>query len=137
MFYPFKQPIIIIGCNRSGTTLLFRNLSSHPACWSLYIESQDIFYKHYPVDDARGDQVASTPSPGIISDITTYFYKKTKNYEYFKDTAILKHIPKKILQRPVCSLYKKRPLRLVEKTPANCFRVPLLVKLFPDAKFIF
>jgi predicted secreted protein len=42
------QPIIIIGCNRSGTTLLFRNLSSHPDIWSLYIESQDIFYKYYP-----------------------------------------------------------------------------------------
>ena len=134
---PFTKSIIIIGCNRSGTTLLFRNLSSHPACYSLYIESQDIFYKHYPVNDARGDKVTDTPSPGVISDITACFYKKTKNYEYFKDIAILKHIPKKILQRPVCSLYKKRPLRLVEKTPANCFRVPLLVKLFPDAKFIF
>ena len=28
-----EKPIFIIGCNRSGTTLLFRNLSEHPELW--------------------------------------------------------------------------------------------------------
>jgi len=37
-------PIITIGCNRSGTTLLFNNLAAHPVAWSLPIESQEIFH---------------------------------------------------------------------------------------------
>ncbi|NJD21021.1 MAG: sulfotransferase, partial [Gemmatimonadetes bacterium] len=31
----------------------------------------------------------------------------------------------------------RAPLRLVEKTPANCLRIPLLADLFPDGRFIF
>ncbi|HUF76891.1 MAG TPA: hypothetical protein VMM35_11465, partial [Longimicrobiales bacterium] len=30
-----RAPVIVLGCNRSGTTLLFRNLSFHPPLWSL------------------------------------------------------------------------------------------------------
>ena len=49
-----EQPIIVLGCNRSGTTLLFNNLSAHPDTWSLYIESQDIFYRHHPIHPELG-----------------------------------------------------------------------------------
>ncbi len=34
-------------------------------------------------------------------------------------------------------LYKRPPIRLLEKTPANCFRIPLLADLFPDGLFVF
>lgn len=56
------RPIFIIGCNRSGTTILFRNLSSHPKLWSLYVESQMIFYRHFPIDDEFGDRVTEAPT---------------------------------------------------------------------------
>lgn len=132
-----EKPIIILGCNRSGTTLLFKNLSSHPDVWSLYIESQDIFYKHYPIDDKFGDRITEPPDETVDEDIKAYFYKKCHNKEYYKDTRLINHIPAKYFQRPFSKIYKRPPIRIVEKTPANCFRVPFLNELFPDAKIIF
>jgi hypothetical protein len=131
------NPIIIIGCNRSGTTLLFRNLGAHPALWSLYIESQDIFYRHYPIQPDEGDRIIDGPTPLVVENIYRYFFDHTNNKEFFKDTFGIRSLPGKLFQRPLMSIFKKRPLRIVEKTPANCLRIPFLQKLFPDAKFIF
>ncbi|MGH7658901.1 MAG: sulfotransferase family protein, partial [Gemmatimonadales bacterium] len=132
-----RQPIIILGCNRSGTTLLFNNLSAHPETWSLYIESQDIFYRHHPIDPDMGDRVTDPPDQDEEQDIERYFYAHGHNKEFFKDTAALGRISRKLLQRPVNPLYKRAPLRLVEKTPANTLRIPYLAALFPDAKWLF
>ena len=132
-----EKPIFIIGCNRSGTTVLFRNLSAHPDTWSLYIESQDIFYRHHPIDDALGDRIIEAGSQDEAQDIEGYFYRQAHNKEFFCDTALLRHVPLKAMQRPLGHLYKRAPLRLVEKTPANSLRIPYLAKMFPDAKFIF
>ena len=132
-----EQPIIILGCNRSGTTLLFNNLSAHPDTWSLYIESQDIFYRHHPIHPELGDRLTEPPTEAEREDIERYFYRTAHNKEFFKDTPGLKLIHRKLLQRPVNPLYRRRPLRLVEKTPANALRVPYLAKLFPDAKWLF
>lgn len=131
------KPILIIGCNRSGTTLLFSNLSRHPETWSLYVESQEIFYRHYPIDPEMGDRITMPPTPAVAADVRGYFYRQAHNKERFRDTPLLRHLPGKLLQRPVGWLYKRRPLRLVEKTPANSLRIPFLASLFPDAKFIF
>lgn len=131
------RPIIVLGCNRSGTTLLFNNLSAHPGTWSLYIESQEIFYRHYPIQENTGDEVTTPPPDRVAEDIRAYFLEKSHNKEIFKDRSLLRLIPRKLLQRPAARLYKHPPLRLVEKTPANCFRIPLLTGLFPDARFLF
>ena len=131
------KPIFIIACNRSGTTLLFRNLSSHPRLWSLYIESQDIFYRHYPIHEKWGDTIFGNVPEKVRCDIINSFFKKTRNKEIFKDTFLLNKIPGKLLQYPLTNLIKKPPIRIVEKTPANCFRIPALKQIFPDAKFIF
>lgn len=131
------KPVIVIGCNRSGTTLLFNNLSAHPDTWSLYIESQDIFYRHYPIHPQCGDRLEQPPSPEIAKDIRRYFYRQSHNKERFKDAPLLRYLPRKLLQRPLNPLYKRAPIRLVEKTPANSLRIPFLVSLFPDARFLF
>lgn len=132
-----RQPIIILGCNRSGTTLLFNNLSAHPETWSLYIESQDIFYRHHPTNAEMGDRVTDPPDQEEAQDIERYLYAHGHNKEFFKDTPVLGRISRKLLQRPVNPLYKRAPLRLVEKTPANTLRVPYLAAMFPDAKWLF
>ena len=36
------DPIIIVGAPRSGTSMLFQALSTHPDLWSLYRESQRV-----------------------------------------------------------------------------------------------
>jgi hypothetical protein len=131
------RPVIIIGCSRSGTTLLFNNLAEHPQTWSLYEESFPIFYRHFPVHPDDGDRLTAAPSPEVARAIHETFYAWAHNKEVLKDRRLLRWIPSKLLQRPVGRLYKRRPLRLVEKTPANSLRVPLLCALFPDARFIF
>lgn len=131
------RPILIIGCNRSGTTLLFNNLSEHPEAWSLYEESQHIFYRHYPIHPELGDRLVAPPSDEVAADIIQSFFDTAHNKEKFCDHRVLGRIPRKLLQRPVGALYKRAPLRLVEKTPANCLRIPFLVELFPDAIFVF
>lgn len=131
-----EKPIIIIGCNRSGTTLLFRNLSDHPHTWSLYVESQDIFYEQFPLSLDDGDAVRSGVSGKGRYEIYRAFYERSHNKQHFKDSW-LGWLPERLLQRQVGKLYKRAPLRLVEKTPANCLRIPLLKQLFPDAKFLF
>ncbi|MGI9038886.1 MAG: sulfotransferase family protein [Gemmatimonadota bacterium] len=131
------RPIFIIGCNRSGTTLLFRNLSMHPDLWSLYIESQDEFYRHWPIDPEQGDRVAELPAPKVADALARDLYHSAHNKEQFRDAPVLGAIPPKLLQRPLGVLWKRPPIRLVEKTPANTLRVPMLARVFPDARFVF
>jgi hypothetical protein len=132
----FDRPVFIISCNRSGSTLLFRTLSAHPEAWSLYVEGKDIFHTHFPVDDELGDRVDTLPSSDRIRALCMDFYRRAHNKERFRDSALGGHIPLKLMQRPIGRLYKRAPLRLVEKTPSNCFRVPFLAQAFPDARFI-
>lgn len=131
------RPILVIGCNRSGTTLIFNNLAEHPRTWSLYEESQHVFYRHYPIHPDAGDRLVEPPPPEIAASITRAFYREAHNKEFFKDLPGLRVIPRKAIQRPMNRLYKRPPLRLVEKTPANSLRIPFLVTLFPDARIVF
>lgn len=131
------RPIFIIGCNRSGTTLLFRNLSVHPTLWSLYVESQREFYQHWPIDPLLGDRVTETASATVRQALIRDLYKRSHNKEFFSDLPVGKHIPTRLLQRPLGRLWKHPPIRLVEKTPANTLRIPMLAVTFPDAKFLF
>jgi hypothetical protein len=133
----FREPVFIIGCNRSGTTLLFNNLSSHPDTWSLYIESQQQFHRHYPVHPELGERVSQAATPEVAEALRTALYRQSHNKEVFKAKPILQLVPRKLVQRPLGVLLKPRQIRLVEKTPANSLRIPLLFSLFPDARFIF
>ena len=130
------KPIIIVSCNRSGSTLLFRNLSLHPALWSLYIESNYIFYKYFFSDLENGDMIKLDPCISNIDHILSDFYKDAHNKEFFKKNQFLKVVPTKIFQRKLNFFYKSKSIRLVEKTPGNCFRIPLIDLIFPDAKYI-
>lgn len=131
------RPIFVIGCNRSGTTLAFRNLSEHPATWSLYEEGQHIFYQHFPIDPDLGDRIDVSPTPAVANAMHRAFFREAHNKEILCDRPLLRQIPRKVLQRPLNRLYKRAPLRLVEKTPANCLRIPFLARLFPDARFLY
>jgi hypothetical protein len=132
-----EKPIVVLGCNRSGTTLLFNNLSAHPAAWSLRIESQEIFYRYHPLDPVQGERVTQPPSAEEAREIHQYFFHATFNRERFQDTPMLRRIPPSLFRPWLQGRVRRPPLRLVEKTPANTLRVPYLARLFPDAKFVF
>lgn len=131
-----EKPIFIIGCNRSGTTLLFRNLSEHPDLWSLYVEAQDVFHSRFPVDAVEGERVSEPAESHIESAIREGLFQQAHNKEAFQDRPIIGRVPPKFIQRPLNRLYKPPVIRLVEKTPANSLRIPFLAAAFPDAQFI-
>lgn len=133
----FSRPVIIIGCNRSGTTLLYNNLSAHPETWSLYLESQDVFHRHFPVHDELGDRVSTPATPEVADQILETLYERSHNKEFFQQFPVLRHVPPKLFQRPLRAFYRRPPIRLVEKTPANAFRIPLLTSIFPDARYLY
>ena len=133
-----SRPIFIIGCNRSGTTLLFRNLSEHPRLWSMYIEAQEVFYRYFPRDDRLGDRVTDgMGSRGYARAIERELFRLSNNKEAFLNHRVLRYVPRKFLQRPVGRLYRVPPIRLVEKTPANSMRIPWLARAFPQARFVY
>lgn len=131
-----RKPIFILGCNRSGTTLLFRNLGGHPKVWTQYEEAQQVFYQRFPIDAEDGDRVDRPPTAAEADGITRDLYEQAHNKELHRDRPLLRFVPRKLIQRPVARPFKIAPIRLVEKTPANSLRVPLLASLFPDARFI-
>lgn len=132
-----EKPIFIIGCNRSGTTLLFRNLSEHPELWSLYVEAQDVFHSQFPVDAVEGERVSGPAELPAESAVREGLYQQAHNKEAFQDRLILGQVPPRLVQRPLNRLYKPSVIRLVEKTPANSLRIFFLVAAFPDAQFIY
>jgi hypothetical protein len=133
----FDRPIIVIGCSRGGTTILYRNLAEHPATWSLYEESWQIIYDHHPLDPELGDRLEGPPTPEVADAIARAMYDEAHNREVFQDTPLLRAIPSRLIKSPLNRFYKRPPLRFVEKTPANALRIPFLAAMFPDARFVF
>lgn len=143
------KPVIIIGCPRSGTSLLFRILSSSKHLWSLYRESNDIweaFYKRVKkvLKDETLNELDLTEEQKNI--FLNEFHKHTLNnyyLGYFTREFSLKREPLKPLLQITCELnflYKKfflKEYRILEKTPKNCFRISFINSLFEDCKFIY
>lgn len=132
-----RQPVFVIGCNRSGTTLLFQTLSSHPDLWSRYIENRDSFLEVFPHDGEDGDLVRE-PTSEQRHRTERLLYENAKNRELAIGCGgVLHHLPLKLFQKPVTDLFKTPPLRVVDKTPSNCFRVAMLAETFPEARFVY
>lgn len=102
-----EKPIIIIGCARSGTTLLGRALAQHSSIAYL-LEPRPIWMRGnaYKSEYALGpDDV----TPRIARYIDNSFYQFLQ--ERGKD-------------------------RFAEKTPSNCLRVPFIHTIYPDCRII-
>lgn len=132
-----ERPIFIIGCNRSGTTLLHRNLAEHTRTWSSYTESKTVFHALWPIDPAEGDRVDRAATAHESAALRRMLYRRARNKQVLAGRPLLGSVPEKLLNPPVDAVFKSPPVRLVEKTPSNCFRVPLLASLWPDARFVF
>lgn len=142
------HPVIIIGAPRSGTTLLFSILSSHPNLWSIYSESS--FIERYigpqKLGWSTGNRVDSRVATTVLREkIINDFYRRSLNYQALFPNAYsriysnrpIERIFNKIFQKTVFAVLRPEKVRLVEKTPRNALRVPFLNSIFPDAHFIF
>lgn len=131
MTVPTLRPLIILGCNRSGTTLLFNTLAAHHGVWALPHESQQEFYRYYPMHPEQGDRLTAPPTAAAAAGIHAGFRARMAN------RTRLPWLPPQLMRPALSRLFLPPEVPLVEKTPANTLRVPFLRKLFPGARFLF
>ena len=111
------SPVFIIGCGRSGTTILGNTLSLHPEIKYLN-ERRDLWHKSYPEFDIWNKNM-----------------QNSKLYVDEKDIVLRKHNLLRYF------FFREQVLAnakiLVEKLPINNFRLKFLRKSFPNARYIY
>ncbi|MGD8398273.1 MAG: sulfotransferase [Anaerolineae bacterium] len=169
------DPVLIIGCPRSGTTLLFNVLSEVPSLWSIGYESKEIIERyHHPREkdwdsgalDAgdltptsrafmlRAFERAAAPGTfwarvnrlrGWLRGNALWQGIKRRGRTTAAGSGVSSAVPQQGL-RVVRGLVRARnrivprrgqAIRLLEKTPENCLRLPFLLALFPDTRVIY
>lgn len=105
-----SRPIIVVGCSRAGTTLVYKILSESREIGSLQRETHDYWTDLHPLSDKSWDTHAldaADASPADRNAVSRYFYRWTGHH------------------------------RWVDKNNQNGLCVPYLSALFPDAVFVF
>lgn len=146
-----KKPVFIIGCPRSGTTLLHAILKTSPDLWSYHTESHfvwenyvpyknDITYAVYLTDkdckEKDREELEARYSERVYKN--NFFSELTKYLFYNRFNALMK--PFYWLWRKTLATLRsnsKQEYRVLDKTPPNTYRVGFLAEAFPDAKFIY
>jgi hypothetical protein len=116
-----QNPIFILGCGRSGTTLLNELLTKH-ADVAVLSEANDIW-------DPSGYPWSRSPqaSPPIWLDAEAYTSR------WWQDNRARQHEIRAIFG--AFQAIQRKPVFL-NKTPLNTFRIPYLLETFPQARFI-
>ena len=113
------RPVLIIGCGRSGTTVLGNILSRHPAI-SFLNEPRHIWCACYPAADIWSWKASSRAGRLLLT----------------KDDA------DPLKSRRLARLLRFESVKtgggniLLEKLPANVFRLDFIDSVFPDARYI-
>ncbi len=111
------NPVFLIGCGRSGTTILGSTIGSHQSVTYLK-ERRDIWHKAYPEFNIWSGK---TNSPKLIVRNSDDDERKTQR---------LKRL---MFQEQVFN----NGSVLLEKLPINNFRLDFINEAFPEAKFIY
>jgi len=107
---PAERPVIVVGCSRAGTTLVYKTLSESHELGTLQRETHDYWTDLHPLADKHWDTHAldaRDASPADRDTVSRYFYSWTGQH------------------------------RWVDKNNQNGLCVPYLQALFPDAVFVF
>jgi hypothetical protein len=107
---PPSRPILVLGCPRSGTSLLLQGLLRSPGLRSVQSEG------HILWDEFHHPRERDWDSDALGADEVT---AREREYVY---CAIRLFV---------------RQRRFVDKTPESCLRIPYLDALFPEAVFVF
>lgn len=110
-------PVFIIGCGRSGTTILGKTLSQHSEIKYLN-ERRDLWHKVYPEFNIWNQ---NTKNPQLFAN--------EKNVDIMK-SSILNNL---FFREQVIG----KSSILLEKLPINNFRLDFLNETFPNAKYIY
>lgn len=120
----FDRPIFIVAAPRSGSTLLFETLARSPSVWTIGSESHHVFEGIPQLNPAlRGFDsnrlTAADADPATAQALQESFLARLRDRDG-------RSLPPDV-----------GALRLLEKTPKNCLRIPFLNAIFPDALFIY
>ena len=107
---PADRPVIVLGCSRAGTTVIYKTLSESPQLGTLQRETHDFWVDLHPLTEKNWDTHALDVADASERDrdyVTRYFYSWTGHS------------------------------RWVDKNNQNGLCVPYLQALFPDAVFVY
>ena len=113
-----KSPVFILGCGRSGTTILGNLLAQHSSVTYLH-EPRALWTSAYPETDIWTERAVARHGKLVFteSDVNP---RKTRALRKLFALEVRK---------------SRRPI-LVEKLPINNFRLPFIRGMFPDCRFI-
>ena len=117
-FPKISDPVFIVGCGRSGTTIFGSALSKHASITYLN-EPREIWYAAYPETDIWTSRAASRGGKLCLTESDVGSRKSSKLSRLFYLETIL----------------TRRPF-LVEKLPVNNFRLKFIRAIFPNARFV-
>jgi len=152
-----NKPIFIVGPHRSGTTLLLRLFDGHPELFTIPFETHFFEHAGYQIDyEGRKKYPMKLTNNEIKSNYFKLVERLTENRNINSEEPILSHNRfkrarfeqknqsfKELVENYFISIYSAiydKPfsdkLRIVEKSVEHAEFVPLIKKMFPDAKFI-
>lgn len=106
----FKRPVFVIGCSRSGTTAVYNVLGMASGIASMHKESHDFWNYLHPLSKNNWESHmldASNINGKDKKEVSRFYYR------YLGEN------------------------RFIDKANQNCFRIPFLHALFPDAFFVY
>lgn len=119
-----EKPVFIVAAPRSGSTLLFETLSRHQQLWSFGDEGHG-WIEDYP-------QLRPLPG-GVASNRLTEAHLTEELIEKLRAdmlAALVDHQGRALTE-------DQQVVRVVEKTPKNCLRIPFINAIYPDARYIY
>jgi len=146
-----KDPVYIIGCPRSGTTLLFTILRAAKEFWSSHSESHyvwssfvpdprdEMFSVHLQAEDYKKGDEKTIEKTYMGRVFRTSFLRELNKYAFYNRMRKF-FSPLYKLWRMTFNFLRLNfggNIRVLDKTPPNTFRVGFLAEAFPDSKFIY
>jgi len=113
------RPIFVVGCGRSGTTWLGTALGTHRSVAYLN-EPRDMWFQAFPQSDIWSADSAARRGRIVLGDDDWNREGAEALHTLFK-TATVGH----------------GAARVCEKLPINAFRLRLIARVFPDARFVY
>lgn len=115
------RPVFLIGCARSGTTLVSGALAAHPQIvgWS---EANDVWDPEWFTPGADPDR----PLPAELDPSGFYSVWRDRNRDRLTQIAAVFSAYQKLLGGRV----------FLNKSPSNTLRIPEIDAVFPDARYI-
>jgi Flp pilus assembly protein TadD len=109
-----QSPVFVVGFPRSGTTLLEQMLDVHP-------DFQSMDERAYIHDLIEGMELVGQRYPADLADLTQ------------QDADQLRTVYRRMVGQLLPDLGERR---LVDKNPLNMLCLPMIMRLFPDARII-